>query len=60
VREFGQILLAQVAAAVEIIAPGLIAGGQVSLVVTDIAGQAARDRPNAARVERFQQRPMRH
>jgi hypothetical protein len=42
-REFREVFFAQIAPAVEIVAPGLIAGGKMSLVDIDIAGEAARD-----------------
>ncbi len=47
-------------AAVEIVAPWQVAGGEVALVGIDVAGEAARDRPDGAGIERFQQRGVRH
>ena len=37
-----------------------VAGGEVAFVGIDIAGEAARDRPDGAGVERVQQRRVRH
>ena len=58
--EFSQGLFAQIAAAVEIVAAGQVAGGKAALVSCDVAGKAACDRPDAAGVERLQQHRMRH
>jgi hypothetical protein len=59
VREGREIFLAQIAPAVEIVAPGLVAGGEVGFVGVDIAREAARDRPDRACVERIQKNRMR-
>ena len=59
-REFRQRFLAEIAAAVEIIAAGLVAGGKVAFVRRDVARQAARDRPNRAGIERVEQCGVRH
>jgi hypothetical protein len=59
-RKFRQALLAEVAAAVEIVATRHVASGQMTFVGGDVAREAARDRPDRAGVERVQQRCMRH
>ncbi len=52
-REFREIFFAQVASAVEIVAPHQVAGGKVAFVGIDIAGEASGDRPYGAGIERF-------
>ena len=59
-REFRQVLFAQVAPAVEIVAARQVAGGEVGFVGVDIAGEAARDRPHGCGVEGFEQCRVRH
>ena len=59
-RELRQGFFAQMAPSVEIVAAWQVAGGKVAFIGIDIAGEAAGDRPDAARVERFQQRGVRH
>ena len=46
--------------AVEIVAAREVAGSEVAFVGLDVAGEAARDRPDASGVERVEQRRMRH
>ena len=59
-REVRERFLAQRAAPVEIVAARQIAVGEQALVGRNIAGKAARDRPHAAGVQRFQQHRVRH
>ena len=59
-REFRERFFAEVAAAVEIVAPFGIAIHQMLLILSGVPREPARDRPDAAGVERFQQACVRH
>src|SRR5207247_1658983 len=59
-RERRQGFFAQSASPVEIIASRRVAGGKVPLVAVFIAGEATRNRPDAACIKRLQQDSVRH
>ena len=59
-RERREVLFAEMSSAVEIVAAREIAGGEVGFVGLDIAGETARNRPDACGVEGVEQRRMRH
>src|SRR6516225_8098397 len=59
-RKCRERLLAQIPATVQIVAPRRVASREVSLVLLDVPCQAARNRPNSASVQSFQQHRMRH
>src|SRR5207248_691839 len=59
-REFDQFLLAQIAAAVQVVAARQIACREVSFVGSYIASKPARNGPHAAGIEKIKQHRMRH
>src|SRR5215470_3551494 len=59
-RKCRQRLLAQIPPTIQIITPRRVTGGEMLLVFLDISRQAARNGPNSAGVQRFQQHRMRH
>src|SRR5439155_3441777 len=50
-----EVFFAEIAAAVEVVAAGQVAGSKVALVSVDVAGEPARDRPDGAGIERLEQ-----
>lgn len=58
--QLGQRFLAEIIAAIEVIAASLIAGGKMALVLGDIPRKATRYRPDRAGIQRFQQCRVRH
>jgi hypothetical protein len=58
--EFRQRLLAEITAAVEIVAAGLVACGEMAFIGGDVACQATRDRPDRTGIERVEQGRVRH
>ncbi len=58
--ELREALFTEIAPPVEIVSASLITRCEVALVGTDVARQASSDRPDCTRVERIEQRRMRH